>query len=397
MNSQTDVRILMSRYRSNAFGVGLLAAILAAAGAFLQPALFFPAYLVAFLFCWSIAVGCLALSLLHHLTGGGWGLTIRRVLEAGCGTIRLLAVLFVPLLCGMNSLYVWARPDAVEGDISLLHKAPYLNVNFFAIRAAIYFAVWIALAWSTNRLTATTDTTQSARRRDWLAAISGPGMVLWGLTVTFAAMDWTMSLEPHWISSIHGLIFMAGQAVSGLAFALVVVIHLSRLQPVACELNESRLHDLGNLLLACTLFWSYVSFTQYLVIWSGNLPAEVDWYLRRERGGWQLVAVLLIGLHFAIPFLLLLSRPIKRHTRSLFGIAALLLSMRLVEFYWQVMPTFSTTAWGVNWLTFCAPVAVGGVWIAAFANGLNKRLALPLRNLHPIEEFQDDRVGTAAS
>lgn len=373
MNSRTPIDRALPRLRIMSLAVGLIAAIPATAGAFLQSQLFFPAYLTAFLFWWSIALGCLALSMLHHLTGGGWGTAIRRPLEAGCGTLPWLAVLFVPVLCGLSILYVWARPDAVALDATLRHKAAYLNSTFFQSRAAIYFAIWIALAFATNWLSArsTRDTTTS---NDWLVAISGPGMILWVLTTTFAAIDWTMSLDPHWLSSIHGLIFIAGEAVSALAFVIVIVVALRQLPTIAAELDESRLQDLGNLLLAFTLFWTYASFTQYLVIWSGNLPEETRWYLRRDHGGWQWVALLLIGLHFVVPFLLLLSRAFKRHPNTLLGICTLLLVMRAVEFYWHVMPTFSASALAVNWLSICTFIAMGGLWLAAFTQGLATRL-----------------------
>lgn len=390
MNPDTTINTVLTRVRYCALAVGLTAVLPTAVGAFLQPAKFYPAYLIAILFWWSISAGCLALSMLHHLTGGGWGAAIRRTLEAGCGTLPVIAVLFIPILLGLPYLYPWARPDAVSQDPVLQHKAPYLNAGFFQTRAAIYFVIWVSLAWLTNRLSAGTDPRYAARQHDRLAAVSGPGMILWSLTVTFAAIDWTMSLEPHWLSSIHGLIFMAGQAVAALAFALIVIIPLRGFPPIVRVLNESRLHDLGNLLLAFTLFWSYVSLVQYLVIWSGNLPEESHWYIRRQHGGWHYVALLLIVFHFAIPFLLLLNRRVKRHGARLLPIAILLLGMRLVEFYWQVMPTFAADMTAINWLTVVATIAIGGLWFSAFAWLLSQRLSVPVVETHPLEEARDE-------
>lgn len=389
MTSATDVAGSLSRLRTTSLLVGVVASIAAAAGAFLQPREFYPAYLIAFLFWWSIALGSLAISMLHHLTGGGWGAAVRRTLEASYGTLPLLAVMFIPILFGLPILFEWANPDIVAADPRLQAKAAYLNEAAFAWRAAGYFAIWIAYAFVSNRLSTRAGTTSPISATNWLVGISGPGVVLWVLSVTFASVDWTMSLDPHWLSSVHGLIFVTGQMISALTFALIIVIHFRRVPGIDREVNESRFHDLGNLLLAFTMFWTYASFVQFLVIWSGNLPEEAQWYIRRRHGAWQYVALLLIVLHFAVPFLLLLSRPLKKHTRSLVGISWLLLCMRLVEFDWHVMPNFASSALSINWLMISTPIALGGLWLAAFAWGLGTRLAIPLYQAVPEEAHHD--------
>lgn len=370
MSSQAHSLGLLSRIEKTSLMVGLVMAIVCALCAFMVPQLFYPAYLVAFLFYWSVSMGCLALSCVHHITGGGWGLAIRRTLETGASIVPLLALLFVPVLFGLPTLYLWARPSAVASDVILQHKVAYLNVGFFQLRACMYFAAWILLASTINRMSARCDVQPTLPRRESLAFANSIGLIVWGLTVTFASIDWVMSLDPHWVSGIHGVIYIAGQSVAGMAFAVLAISLLSNYGPIAEVLNESRLHDLGNFLMALILFWAYASLTQYLVIWSGNLPEEIPWYLIRGRGGWQIVMLLLVGLHFIVPFLLLLKRSVKRNPRQLAGVAVLILVMRLVDLYWQVMPTFAPGGFQFNWIILCTVSAIGGLWLAAFTRRL---------------------------
>ncbi|MES2788672.1 MAG: hypothetical protein V4719_03550 [Planctomycetota bacterium] len=385
MMSHTSTLAGLTQVQTKALIVGVAMSIASAFCAFLVPSLFFPAYLVAFLFYWSIALGCLALSCLHHVTGGGWGLAIRRPLETAASTLPLLAALFIPLLWGLPVLYLWARPASVAADVLLQQKAPYLNVGFFEVRAFLYFTIWIALAWILNRLSARCDLQPTTKGRGRLASVSSFGLVLWALTVTFASIDWVMSLEPHWVSGIYGVIFMAGQAVSGTACVILAVTLLRNFGPVKQVLSESRLQDLGNFLMAFTLFWTYTSLTQYLVIWSGNLPEETPWYLIRGRGGWQVVVLVVVTFHFVLPFLLLLNRSVKRNPRQLAGVALLLLVMRIVDLYWQVIPTFSPEGFQFNWVILCTVPALGGLWVAAFARRFPAFASVSVDDPHPGE------------
>jgi hypothetical protein len=347
----------------------------------LFPAAFYPAYLVAWLFWLGISLGSLAIGLLHHLTGGAWGLVIRRELEAAYSTLPLMAILFLPLLAGMEWLYPWARADVVAHDTILQAKAKYLNLNFFQTRAVIYFAIWILTGFVLNRISAGIDPAEEPRRQRKLALISGPCLILWGLTITFASIDWAMSLEPHWYSSMYGVLYMAGFAVSGLALAILVVSKLAANSPWNELLTADRLHDLGNLLLAFTVFWSYVSFMQYLIIWSGNLPEDAVWYVHRTAGSWQIVALLLVFLHFIFPFVLLLSRDNKRDPQRLVKVAMLLLVMRLIDLVWLVQPAFAPDGIQFHWLQIVSPLAIGGLWLAWFAWRLPARAALPVFEL----------------
>ncbi len=375
MNGYTAVDF--DRFQRRAGAAGILALAACAAGAAGSPDQFFRSYLFAYLFWIGIALGCFAIVMLHHLVGGSWGVVIRRLLESGAGTLPLMAVLILPLLAGLPRLYVWARPEAVAGDELLRHKAPYLNVPFFLGRLAFYFAVWIMLAHLLNKWSEEQDRTLSPRVKARLQLLSGPGLVLYGLTVTFASVDWVMSLEPHWFSTIYGILFMTGEALATLAFVILALLVLVRRKPMADVLRPAHFHDLGNLMLAFVMLWAYVCFSQFLIIWSGNLPEEIPWYLRRLDGGWAWVAVALLVFHFALPFVLLLSRQNKQRLEILAGIAGGVLLVRLVDLFWMVMPAFHPGGFRVHWMDLLMPVGIGGLWLAAFVWRLKRRPLLP--------------------
>lgn len=397
MKSDAEFLATLTRVRTLALLVGSVSAGLCVLGGYLQPSYFFPAYLVAYLFWLGIALGCLAVSLLHHLTGGAWGQASRRVLEAGYSTLPLLALLFLPIVLGLRILYVWARPEIVAADEILARKAPYLNANFFQLRAVLYFVIWIASGTIISWLSSGTDEQGEPLRRRRLALVSGPALILWGLTITFAAVDWGMSIEPHWYSSAYGVLFIAGQGVSAMAFAIIILVWLRNYRILAAVATGPRLHDLGNLLLAFLMIWSYISFTQFLIIWTANLPEETPWYLHRSRGGWQVVVVMLAGMHFLMPFLFLLSRAVKRRSRQLAGVAALLLVMRLVDLYWLIMPAFSSLGLFLNWQILLTVPAIGGLWCSWFAWRLPERAAIPVFDLPPEQETPHELVRPATS
>jgi hypothetical protein len=353
---------------------GLLVCVLGAIG---SPRQFFQSYLVGYLFWAGIALGCTAIVMLHHLVGGGWGVAIRRLLESGTRTFPFLALLLIPLLFGLRHLYIWARPDVVAADELLQHKQPYLNVPFFLLRTAFYFAVWLVLAYFLNRWSGEQDRAQSPAVQGRLQKLSGPGLVIYGLTVTFASVDWVMSLEPHWYSTIYGIIFMVGQALATLAFVITALMVLSSRTVLGDMLTAQNFHDLGNLMLAFVMLWAYVAFSQFLIVWSGNLPEEIPWYIARMGGGWGWIAGGLIVFHFALPFLLLLSRQNKRRLRTLATLAAAMLVLRLVDLFWIVAPAFHEKQFHVHWMDLAAPVGIGGIWIAAFVWQLKRRPLLP--------------------
>lgn len=379
-----------ARIRWPALGAGVVGGLLCAAGWAWFPQQFYPAYLTAFLFWMGISLGALGVVMLHQLTGGGWGQPVRRVLEATFLTLPLMGVLFLPLLRGMPVLYLWSRADVVAHDVILQRKAGYLNVAGFQIRAAVYFALWIVFAAVMSWMARGRQPIIATPARDRLGLVAGLGMVVWALTTTFASVDWGMSLEPHWFSSMYGVLFMGGQGVSGLAFGIIVTAILARHAGWPQSLSVDRLHDLGNLLLAFVLFWSYVSIMQYLIIWSANLPEETPYYAHRTNGGWQFVALALVILHFLLPFLLLLWRQTKRRPEWLLSVAGLVLFMRWVDLTWQVIPAFSPDAVRVSWLHFVTPIAIGGLWLTVFTWRLPARAALPEWEKSEEEETVDE-------
>jgi hypothetical protein len=371
--------IELSRIERPALYLGLAAAAAGALGALFQTGQFFRSYLIAYLFWLGVALGCLPLAMLHHLAGGGWGFAIRRILEAGMRTLPLIALFFVPVLLGVNHLYEWAHADTVATDAVLREKAAYLNVPFFVARAAIYFGAWMLFARYLNKWSDEQDATGNPALTRRFQLLSGPGILVYALTLTFASVDWAMSLEPHWFSTIYGMLFMVGQTLSSLAFAIAVAACLADRRPMSEFLQRDIFHDLGNLLLAFVMLWAYISFSQYLIIWSGNLPEEIPWYLRRGLGGWQWVAAFLALFHFAIPFVLLLARGNKKKKEIIAAIAGSILVMRWVDLYWLVKPAFGGPL-SVHWLDPALMIALGGVWIGVFLAQLRKRSLLPLRD-----------------
>ncbi len=316
--------------RSKAWIVGSLGVGASAIGFLAQRQQFFQSYLVAWVFWISITLGCLAIMMLQHLTRGGWGLMVRRTLEAATRTLPLLTILFLPILLGLEDIYVWARPEAAN-DPLIQHKASYLNPTAFAIRSLVYLGIWTFFAWALSRLSLKQDQTGDPGLSRRMQVYSAPGLVVFSLLATFASIDWLMSLDPHWYSSIFGVYFIIGSGVAGFAFVSIVALYLSQRQPLAGRIQPKHFHDYGKLLLAFVMLWAYMGVSQLLIIWSGNLPEEVPWYLHRVQGGWKWVSISLVLLHFVLPFVLLLSRDFKRNARFLAGVSLMVLLMRWVD------------------------------------------------------------------
>jgi hypothetical protein len=340
---------------------------------------FLHSYLIAYLFWLGITLGSLALLMMQHLTGGRWALVIRRILEAGTRTLPLMAVAALPLLVGMKTLYSWARPG--QDDPVILAKHFYLNPQFFVVRMVFYFAVWLTLAYFLNKWSREEDAGEAGLQL-WmrLEGLSGIGLVIYGLTVTFATVDWAMSLEPRWYSTIYGLLFMVAQALSALALAVLVLIWLSDRKPLSQIVRQSHFQDLGSFLLTFVMLWAYLEFSQWLIIWGGNLTDEIPWYIRRLEGVWGSVALLLVILGFFLPFFLLLFRNVKRKTRSLLIVALLILLMRLVDMYWTILPAFGGGKIHLSWMDVALPLGMGGIWLAYFLWQLQRMPILPVHD-----------------
>jgi hypothetical protein len=370
---------------------GLLAGII---GAFLNVDQFLRSWLIGFLFCLGLTMGSLALLMLQYMSGGQWGLVSRRVCEAASRNLPYVALIFVPVLLGLPRLYEWAQPDRARTDHVIQMKAPYLNVPFFAGRAVLFFAVWVLCSWLLNAWSAGQDRGEvgvhpSDTRR--FRAVSAPGLLIYVVTMTFASVDWIMSLDPHWYSTIFGFILVAGQGLASLALVIAVLAALSDVEPLATYLNP-RLHflDLGKLLLAFVMLWAYFSFSQLLIIWAGNLPEEIPFFYNRFRGGWQYVSVLILLGHFALPFILLLSRDLKRHPNLLAKVAVFVLLMRLVDLIWLVEPMFPHQGFPIHWMDVALPVGLCGIWVFLFARNLGSRALLPLNDPFFKEAFAHD-------
>ena len=281
--------------------VGIIASVVGAIG---NPDQFFRSYLVAFMFVLAPALGGLALMMVHHLSGGAWGIPVRRLFEAGSRTIPLLALAFIPIVFGMHHIFEWTHLDVVAKDPILQAKQPYLNTSFFIIRAVIYFAVWSGLALMLTSMSKGQDTnpmTEEGTSR--FGSIAAPGLVLYVLTLSFASFDWVMSLDPHWFSTVFGLLMVVGQGLSALTFTVAIGFRLSRTPAMESALTPNKFHDYGKLMFAFTMLWAYLAFSQFLIIWSANLPEEIPWYIRRFTNGWGPVSILLaVGpLHLPVP------------------------------------------------------------------------------------------------
>ncbi|HEY6050552.1 MAG TPA: hypothetical protein VIZ58_04835 [Thermoanaerobaculia bacterium] len=380
----------VSRARRPALVAGAAGILASAAGFALVPDRFFPSWLFACMFCLGLALGCQAVLMLNHVTGGAWGIPIRRSLEAATRTLPLVALFFLPLFLGLHRLYEWARPEDVARDAILRHKTPYLNVPFFAGRAILCFAVWMAFAYFLNRWSREQDAGGSGRaitRR--LQLLSSAGLVIYGLTITFFSIDWVMSLEPHWFSTMYGVLFIAGQALAGFSFVIALTVALSRYRPLSEFIHREHFHDLGKLMLAFVMFWAYVSFSQYLIIWSGNLPEEIPWYLRRLNGGWGWIGIALVLFHFLLPFLLLLPASANRNARVLMSVAGLVLLMRIADLFWYVRPATSPVPrLSFHWMDLAAPIGVLGMWLFVFLGQLARRPLLPVHDPEYLEALE---------
>ena len=379
--------------------IGAIAGALAIIVAVLRhdgPDEFFRGYLLSFMAWLGIALGSMVILMLRHLTKGGWGMIIRRILGAAMRTLPLFALLFIPLLFALPRLYPWARPLGDVPDKNLRQHLQnithsYLNVHGFIIRAIIYFAIWGTLIFLLTKWSKEQDRPPVRDNSARFKVLSGPGIILYGFTISFAAIDWTMSLDPSWISTIYPLIILIGEVLSALCFAVVIERILFRYRPMSELLKPEYVHDHGKFMLTFIMVWAYFSFSQWLIIWAGNLPEEITWYTKRLGGGWGWIGLFLVLFHFAVPFAILLSRPFKRDVTKLVWLAMWLMLMRYLDLFWVIEPNFSKTI-TVTWADILIPVAMGGLWLAYFCRNLASMPLVPAYDafasevLHPAHE-----------
>ena len=366
----------LTRWRNLSLGIGVVGVGLTAVGAATNHAIFAEAYLTTFIFWWGIMLGSLALLMLQHLSGGAWGLLARRVFEASARTLPFIILLFLPIAFHLSAVFPWARPGA---DVDPQTHARYLNPTFFYIRAALYFAIWGTLiylltTWSSEQ---DSEPTRLPGPKDGrLRMLSGPGLVIYMLTLTFSSVDWVMSVDPSFSSTIFGILNLGQQGLSSIAFTVVILAMLSKTKPVS-ELAQPRIfNDLGNLILCFTMLWAYFNVSQLIIIYQGNLPEEITWYLNRMYGPWTWVAIVVLLGVFVIPFCSLLSRELKRRPRSVAKLAIFILVMRVIDEIWTIAPMFRQGP-TLHWIDFTAVIGIGGFWLAFFFYNLGARAIVP--------------------
>ncbi len=375
----------LQRIERRSLTIGILAAVGSIILAFFETDKFFHAYLLAYMLWLGVTLGCMAFLMIQHLTGGAWGIVIRRQLEAASRTVPLMALLFLPIAFGRMHIYFWMHPEAIAGDkqmVWLTHN--YLTQAGFIFRAAIYFIIWFGIARLLTRLSATQDQPPVRNLSPRFRVIAAPGLVLYAFSITFAVIDWVMSLSAPWISTIYGFIFIVGQCLSALCIIVITESILIRDEPMSVVLKPKEVHDHGKLMLAFLMLWAYFSYSQFLITWAGNLPDEISWFTRRLYHGWGGVGLFLVVLHFAVPFALLLSRPFKRNVHALVWLAGWLLLMHYVDLYWYVEANFGQSFF-VTISDFVLPVAIGGLWFWMYLRNLRQRPLLPPYELHTRE------------
>jgi hypothetical protein len=370
--------------------IGAVASVIAVILGFTNPTVFMRGYLISYMDWLGICLGSMVILMIRHLTGGGWGMVIRRILGASMRTVPLLAVLFLPIaFFGVPRLYPWAMPlESLQNPTIREHLAHnkfvlngYLNPAGFYLRAAIYFAIWFLLVYLLSKWSKEQNRPPVRDNSNRFKAVAGPGIILYAFTISFAAIDWVMSLDPSWISTIYGLLFVAGELIAALSFAVVIERILYRYKPMSLLLRPEFVHDHGKFMLTFIMVWAYFSFSQWLIIWAGNLPAEITWYMRRLHGGWGWVGLFLVIFHFAVPFGILLSRPFKRDITKLVWLATWMLFARYVDLFWLVEPNFSTT-FTATWADLLIPFGMGGLWIAYFCRNLASMPLLPAYDVY---------------
>jgi len=362
----------LNRIQLASLMIGILALAGTAVGAFSNSKQFFFSYLFAVLFWLGLSLGCFIITMIHQLAGGRWGYPTRRFLEAGFMVLPLMAVLFIPIFFGLRQLYPWAA------DPSVGSRHVYDSNWAYIIRQAFFFFVWIWIAYCLRKWSLQQDLTLDAAPTRRARFLSGPGTVIYGLLVTFASVDWIVSLEKDWYSTMFGVIVAGGQILVAFAFVVVLLAMFQKQAPFAGIVDKVHYHHLGNLLLTFVLFWTYVSFGQLLIIYSGDLPNELHWYLHRITGSWKAVVAVVALFHFFLPFFLLLFRGVKRRVPAIAILSALLFIVHIVDTYWLVMPSLHQAGVAVSWMDFTAPIGVGGLWLACFLWRLKSAPLLPV-------------------
>jgi hypothetical protein len=370
--------------------VGGLGLLLCVAGFFANRAQFFQSYLFAFVYWTGFTLGGLCVLLMAHTVGGKWGATSRRFLEAQMRTLPLMLLFLVVLLVGMKDIYPWTHANLVANNHYLQHKQPYMNVPFFLVRIVIYFAIWLFWGLRVNKMADDQDRTGDPTLSERMRAFSAPGLLIFSMTATFAVIDWVLSTDTQYFSTVYGAMILIGDILQTFALTIIVMILVSRGDRFGGRINAPILHDLGKLMFAFVIFWAYLSASQLIITWPANLPQEAVWYLDRTNGFWKVLAAAVALSMFVIPFLALLSQGLKKDPRRLIWAAAWILVARLIDIFWIVEPPFrnaststplaTSSGFTVYWTDAAAFIGVGGIWLYAFLGQLRRRPLLPLRD-----------------
>ncbi len=370
--------------------IGGVAAAATVLGFFVDSGHFYASYLVAWLLWFSVAAGCLGLLMLHHLSGGAWGIVVRRQLEAGARTVPIMGLFSIPLFFGLGHLFTWTNTAKVMADPTLRHKEIYLNPGFFVFRTVFAILLFTFFAYFLSRKSASQDAEGERGQRMTMMRWSSIGLLLFVIVSSFLAFDWLMSLDAYWFSSMFGGIFVAGEGLSGMAVTILFATYLVQRQPMDRILSKRNFHDYGKLLFAMVMFITYLAISEFIIVYQGNLPDEVEWFNHRFHGGWGYVAWGVLLFHFFFPFFILLSRDIKKKPKLLASIAAFVLLMRWLHLYWLSRPSLTTRAYGLSWLDLAAPIALGGIWAYFFIRELNRRPLLPVNDPSLAEALAND-------
>lgn len=385
MNQNEPIRTLFTRIQNVSLIIGIVGLIICAVGYFLTAGSnqFFQSYLIGMMFWIQVSVGCMLILMGHHLAGGKWGAVIQRIVESGTMVFPVLGVLFIPILVGIPQLYEWAMPDIVAHDEIIQFKQPYLNTPFFVARTIFYFGLWSVLAYLLNKSSLELDKTGDIHIKNRMKNISGPGVLIFGLAVTFASFDWMMSLEPHWFSTIYGFMYGTGSAISAFCFVILMVSLLLSYQPFSELIGVRQINDYSNFLFGAVMTWGYVQLCQGLIIWSGDVAEFTPWYITRTTHGWQYLYIFVVLFQFAVPFSILLIWPIKRNIKILAAIAAFVFLMRFADLLLLIAPAhvFHHAGLTIHWLDVVALIGIGGIWMATFSWVFSKKPSfIPLRD-----------------
>ncbi len=373
-------------FGSKAMIVGVIGLLASAAGYLVNSEQFFHSYLTAFVFWVTLGLGALFFTLIHHLVDAEWSVVLRRVMESTMVTLPLLIVFFVPIAFGMHDLFEWTHVDVVAGDTLLQGKAPYLNTTFFLARTAGYFLIWYLLTRALYTRSIKQDTSNEKGQTIRMRQISAPGMVLFGFTLTYAAFDWLMSLNPHWYSTIFGVYIFVGALLSSLGFITLILLFLRGKGVLADKVTVEHYHDLGKLIFAFTIFWAYIGFSQYFLIWYGNIPEETIFYHTRWAGSWKYVSMLIILGHFIFPFLMLLTRAAKRSLKVLAFMGFWMLFIHWVDMYWVILPSMGAHGanahhgFSLSWMDLSTMLGIGGIFVWLFWKRFTSQPVVPVND-----------------